>query len=125
MSVQEEETFNPQYDTLEEAPAPGAQDEVPVEKVVYVQPNELPEIKLFGRWSCDDVQVSDISLAVSIPYFQLPPFPLLLLLAIVIFLLTFRITLQLRRNMLVTLHIRLADMLQNDSVKHNVQLLKD
>lgn len=23
---------------------------------------ELPEIKLFGRWSCDDVQVSDISL---------------------------------------------------------------
>lgn len=25
---------------------------------------ELPEIKLFGRWSCDDVQVSDISLQV-------------------------------------------------------------
>lgn len=23
---------------------------------------ELPEIKLFGRWSCDDVQVSDMSL---------------------------------------------------------------
>lgn len=26
---------------------------------------ELPEIKLFGRWSCDDVQVSDMSLQVS------------------------------------------------------------
>ena len=25
---------------------------------------ELPEIKLFGRWSCDDVQVSDMSLQV-------------------------------------------------------------
>lgn len=28
------------------------------------QPAELPEIKLFGRWSCDDVQVSDMSLQV-------------------------------------------------------------
>ncbi len=27
-------------------------------------PAELPEIKLFGRWSCDDVQISDISLQV-------------------------------------------------------------
>lgn len=27
-------------------------------------PAELPEIKLFGRWSCDDVQVSDMSLQV-------------------------------------------------------------
>lgn len=26
--------------------------------------NELPEIKMFGRWSTDDVQVSDISLTV-------------------------------------------------------------
>lgn len=25
---------------------------------------ELPEIKLFGRWNCDDVQVSDMSLQV-------------------------------------------------------------
>lgn len=27
---------------------------------------ELPEIKLFGKWSSDDVQVSDISLTVSL-----------------------------------------------------------
>jgi hypothetical protein len=27
---------------------------------------ELPEIKLFGRWSCDDVQVSDMSLQVGL-----------------------------------------------------------
>lgn len=26
---------------------------------------ELPEIKLFGKWSSSDVQVSDISLTVS------------------------------------------------------------
>lgn len=25
---------------------------------------ELPDIKLFGRWSCDEVQVSDMSLQV-------------------------------------------------------------
>lgn len=29
-------------------------------------PAELPEIKLFGRWSCDDVQISDMSLQVCI-----------------------------------------------------------
>lgn len=27
-------------------------------------PAELPEIKLFGKWSCDDVQISDMSLQV-------------------------------------------------------------
>ena len=27
---------------------------------------EVPEIHLFGRWSCDEVQVSDISLTVRI-----------------------------------------------------------
>lgn len=26
---------------------------------------DLPEVKLFGRWSCDDVEVSDMSLQVS------------------------------------------------------------
>lgn len=25
---------------------------------------ELPEVKLFGRWSCEDVEVSDMSLQV-------------------------------------------------------------
>lgn len=29
---------------------------------VIAQPAELPDIKLFGKWSCDDVQVSDMSL---------------------------------------------------------------
>lgn len=28
--------------------------------------SELPEIKLFGRWSCDDIQISDISLEVRV-----------------------------------------------------------
>ena len=30
---------------------------------------EVPEIKLFGKWSADEVQVSDISLTVSMIYF--------------------------------------------------------
>lgn len=28
-----------------------------------LQPSEQPDVKLFGRWSCDDVHVSDMSLA--------------------------------------------------------------
>lgn len=42
---------------------------LPVESeatLAVAQPAELPEIKLFGRWSCDDVQVSDMSLQVGI-----------------------------------------------------------
>ena len=35
--------------------------------LAVAQPAELPEIKLFGRWSCDDVQVSDMSLQVFNP----------------------------------------------------------
>ena len=27
---------------------------------------ELPEIKLFGKWSCDEVNISDMSLQVSL-----------------------------------------------------------
>ena len=30
---------------------------------VLAQPSEVPDVKLFGRWSCDDVHVSDMSLA--------------------------------------------------------------
>lgn len=33
--------------------------------VVSLPVAELPEIKLFGRWSCDDVNIEDISLHVS------------------------------------------------------------
>jgi hypothetical protein len=35
-----------------------------VEAVAPVVNAELPDIKLFGRWSCDEVQVSDMSLQV-------------------------------------------------------------
>ncbi|KAH8421526.1 hypothetical protein KR009_011060 [Drosophila setifemur] len=50
-------------ETFEEPPAP-LETEV-VETILetnVVATNELPEIKLFGRWSCDDVTVNDISL---------------------------------------------------------------
>lgn len=33
-----------------------------VQEVNVLASTELPEIKLFGRWSCDDVCVNDISL---------------------------------------------------------------
>ena len=39
--------------------------EEPVAVVPAPPPAELPEIKLFGRWSCDDVQISDMSLQVT------------------------------------------------------------
>lgn len=56
-----EETF----ETFEEQPVAAAEEPQEVEDVVYAAAAELPEIKLFGRWSCDDVHVSDMSLAVS------------------------------------------------------------
>ncbi|CAH1390727.1 unnamed protein product [Nezara viridula] len=37
-------------------------DDVEGETLAIAPTAELPEIKLFGRWSCDDVQVSDMSL---------------------------------------------------------------
>uniref|UniRef100_A0A1B0CI50 Putative 40s ribosomal protein s5a n=1 Tax=Lutzomyia longipalpis TaxID=7200 RepID=A0A1B0CI50_LUTLO len=50
-----------QFETFEETPpeTPAMQVE---EHTVVAQPAELPDIKLFGRWSCDDVHVSDMSL---------------------------------------------------------------
>lgn len=50
-----------QFETFEETPpeTPVVQTE---EHTVVAQPAELPDIKLFGRWSCDDVHVSDMSL---------------------------------------------------------------
>jgi len=39
----------------------GAVDDAPV-----VTAPEVPDIKLFGKWSTEDVQVSDISLTVSL-----------------------------------------------------------
>lgn len=41
------------------AVAPATEEEA----VLAAPPAELPEIKLFGRWSCDDVHISDMSLA--------------------------------------------------------------
>lgn len=55
-----------QFETFEEQPVVAAADIEEIEAdVAYGATTELPEIKLFGRWSCDDVDVSDISLAVS------------------------------------------------------------
>ncbi|EAT34772.1 AAEL013021-PA [Aedes aegypti] len=33
------------------------------EQAPVVQPAELPDIKLFGRWSSDDIHISDISVS--------------------------------------------------------------
>jgi len=37
-------------------------DDVVANTLSVAMPAELPEIKLFGRWNCDDVQVNDMSL---------------------------------------------------------------
>lgn len=39
-------------------------DDAPLPPVTIAAIAELPEIKLFSRWSCDDVQVADMSLQV-------------------------------------------------------------
>ena len=36
----------------------------PAAGLVEVAAADLPEIKLFGKWSCDEVNVSDMSLQV-------------------------------------------------------------
>lgn len=55
-----------QFENFEEQPEVAVAEEVEAD-VGYGTTAELPEIKLFGRWSCDDVDVSDMSLAVSAP----------------------------------------------------------
>lgn len=42
----------------------GDESEAVVGESVAVETAELPEIKLFGKWSCDEVNVSDMSLQV-------------------------------------------------------------
>lgn len=64
-----------QFENYEEQPAADEQvdtyDEgAEADAKVYGVTAELPEIKLFGRWSCDDVHVSDMSLAVSVNPFD-------------------------------------------------------
>lgn len=46
-------------------------DEEPVQSYdqgAAIAAPELPEIKLFGRWSCGDVVISDMSLEVSLNF---------------------------------------------------------
>lgn len=49
-------------------------EDSPVNAVAPPQLAELPEIKLFGRWSCDDVQVADMSLEVIFDNFKVQGF---------------------------------------------------
>lgn len=59
----------PTFETFEDQPMEEA-GETAVVATEYDDDNviapayELPEVKLFGRWSCDDVHVADMSLAV-------------------------------------------------------------
>lgn len=66
MAEVEEQQFE-QFEQQPEAVAGEEQfeEEVDADAILYGATAELPEIKLFGRWSCDDVNVSDMSLAVS------------------------------------------------------------
>jgi len=55
-----------QFENFEEpivADEPVETDEIETDALAYATTPELPDIKLFGRWSCDDVHVSDMSLA--------------------------------------------------------------
>lgn len=68
MAEVEEQTFET-FETFEDAPVDeaiesGEAADATEEDVVLVAAAELPDIKLFGRWSCDDVHVKDMSLSV-------------------------------------------------------------
>lgn len=97
---------------------------------------ELPEVKLFGRWSCDDVEVSDMSLQVcfcllrchySSCYLKII-FSLLLFISFILYLTNYyfkfdRITLLSKKSM-PSMYLILLDVMQlNVSVRLNVQLL--
>ena len=43
--------------------------DAPIEEAPATVMAELPEIKLFGKWSCEDVSVSDMSLQVTLLLF--------------------------------------------------------
>lgn len=63
-----------QFENFEDQPQENVEEmgeEVEADGLIYGTTTEMPEIKLFGRWSCDDVNVSDMSLAVSIFMFFL------------------------------------------------------
>lgn len=64
----------PTFETFEEQPMEEAGDAAVVateyeDDNVIAPAYELPEVKLFGRWSCDDVHVADMSLAVRVFFF--------------------------------------------------------
>lgn len=121
-----------QYENFDEPQAQEEQvnfdEEAEAEALAYATTAELPEIKLFGRWSCDDVHVSDMSLAVSLVlciffFWNIPSnkqrFQSYFNKTI------HRITSLLKKNTLATFHIQLVVMLPNVSVRHNVQSLND
>merc|ERR1712223_2341878 len=79
----------------------GDWDDTPAKAVdlTAVEPEaDLPEIKLFGKWSCDEVNVSDMSLHIISP---------------------------LKKNMLNICPTAAADMLPRGFARLNAQLLKD
>ena len=61
MADVEEPVYEEQTEEVEEA------EEEEAEEEDYETFDDAPEIKLFGKWSFDDVEVRDISLVVSFP----------------------------------------------------------
>lgn len=53
------------FDNFEDQPPAVIETAAIDDGLTLAQPSEVPDVKLFGRWSCDDVHVSDMSLAVS------------------------------------------------------------
>lgn len=132
--VEDQQFDNFEQPAAEEQTEQFDQEEVEADALVYSTTAELPEIKLFGRWSCDDVNVSDMSLAVSVVHICFHTFsnPIEIVNPIEMFhfvlalsLRTIRITLLSKRSTLVICHIQLVVMLPSVSAKHNAQSLND
>ncbi len=92
-------------------------DPVPDTSEAVVSVADMPEVKLFGKWSCDEVNISDMSLQVSTP-------PWRLLVEVNFAKLLFRITLLSRRSLPSLCLTALDVMLPSGSGRPSVQLLK-
>ena len=116
------ETMADVEEPVEDTPVePEAEAEEEEEEFVNV--GGATEVKLFGKWSFDDIEIRDISLEVRMDILGFA-FDIWLQIAYVVFE-TCRITLRARETMPSTFHTRRDDTKRSDSARHLAPLWND
>lgn len=106
------------FENFEEQPVVAEEAQIDLQSLA--QPSEVADVKLFGRWSCDDVHVSDMSLAVSLTWRSIGITSSVWLKVSIC-----RITSLSKRSTPDSHHIQLVDMPPNVSARLNAQSLSD